>query len=74
LDDKLAAQGFGLLKRVGGDAIRVDDNLRQAEAIAQIKKNDATVVSAPMHPSCQCDRFAGMFVSKLPARVCFEHS
>ena len=55
---ELVAQRLGNRERV--DAIRIEDDLDEAFAVAQIDEDHAAVVAAPVHPAHQRDRLAQM--------------
>ena len=52
LNTKFIADALGSCKHVG--PIRIANNLRQAFTIAQIDKDDPTVITAAMNPSKKC--------------------
>ena len=55
-DDELAAQPLGLGEDVG--AIRIEHDLQQPLAVAQVDEDDSAVVAAPMHPAGDADSLA----------------
>ena len=65
---KFVTHGFGGLEHVG--AIRIADDLHQTFAVAQINKNNATVVTAAMYPAAQADCLAHQCLVGQAAVMC----
>ena len=68
-DDKFRAQFLGARVR-GGVLLLVEDNLRQARAVAQINKNQIAEVAPPVDPAHQDDVFVGVSGAKIAAVMC----
>ncbi len=72
LEDKLrsclAGEGMGV--RV---LVRVDHNLGNAEAIAQVQENQSAVVPAHIDPACQNHCLIAVGEAQLSAGVCLVH-
>ena len=60
-EDEFVADGLGELKSILG--IRSDDELEDAGVIAEINKDETTVVAAGINPSGDADRFADVIDS-----------
>ena len=54
----------------GGVLLLVEDNLRQARAVAQVNENQIAKVAPPMDPAHQDDVFVGIGGAKIAAVVC----
>src|SRR3954454_6003602 len=65
-DDVLGAQVLGEAERVAG-GLRVDDELHDAGAVAQVDEDQAAVVAAAVHPSGQAHLGAAAVGAQLPA-------
>ena len=50
-----------------------EDDLAQAGAVAQVNKDDATVVAAARHPASQRDSFSSEFFAQLACQVGTQH-
>jgi hypothetical protein len=47
--------------------LRVKDNLQQAGTVSQVNENQAAVVPPPVHPACNGDFVASVWLARLPA-------
>ena len=72
LDHVLVAQARGDREGVGRGR-RVDDDLDQAGAIAQIDEDQAAVVADGVHPALQDDRLADVFGADFAAHHATFH-
>src|SRR5690606_7854328 len=61
-DAELVAQALG-----GGEGgvVRIEHDLRQARAVAQVDEDDPAVVAAAVHPAIQSDSLAEMVAANL---------
>ena len=64
------AQVLGLGK---GSVLRIEDDLGDAFAIAQIDEDQAAVVAAPIDPACEFHRLAGIAGAQRSARDLVGH-
>ena len=72
LDDELASQTGGRLACLGRGVL-LDDNLRDAVAVAQVDEGHRPEVSHFLHPPCQGDALVDVFDSQGAARMGSVH-
>ena len=57
----------------GGGGVGINRHLGDAEAIAQIDKDQAAVIAAAVHPTGQGDLFADMIQRQFATGMCLQH-
>ena len=67
-DDVLGARGFGLGVSFGGDFL-VEDDLRDAGAVAEVEEDEVAVVAAAVDPAHEGDGLAGVGAAEFAAGV-----
>jgi hypothetical protein len=67
--DELGAQSAGELL-VGRSALRADDDLRLAPAIAQVDEEPATMVAVAVNPAAESDFLPDVLGPQIAASMC----
>ena len=50
----------GALKQLGGEFLRIEDDLHQAGTVAQVDKDDAAVIAPAVHPALEHNLLADL--------------
>ena len=72
LDHEFAAQALGLAEQ--GLVVRIEHDLQQALAVAQVHEDHAAMIAAPVHPAGNGDFLAGQLLVDLAAVVSTHES